>query len=144
MDGMRICPPGSVPEGAPCCRCAAESRGWDRIAGKPYCPDCQEGVVIGEAVPIIERTEKRRCTVCAFEGTVRFLTFPLNNLRAVEMDLCPEHLRGLMARRLGVHAFSQLRRQLGQFAISVNDVFLLHEAFYDVNGRALQPAADPL
>src|SRR5262249_49903236 len=101
-------------------------------------------VVIGEAAPIIERTERRRCTACASEGTVRFLTFPLNSTSAVEMDLCPEHLRSLLARRLGVHAFSQIRRQLGPLDVRVNDNFLLHDAFYDLNGRALQPAADPL
>src|SRR5262245_36264080 len=122
MDGIRICPPGNVPAGAPCCRCAGVSPGWDRIAGKPYCPDCQEAVIVGTAAPIIERSEKNRCTVCASEGTVRFLTFPLQAPHAVEMDLCPEHLRGLLARRLGVHAFSQLRRQLTHLGLQVNDI----------------------
>lgn len=144
MDSMRIRPPDAVPVGALCCRCAGQAPGWDRIAGKPYCPDCQESVIVGDAPPIIERTERHRCTVCASEGTVQFLTFPLHSSEAIELDLCPEHLRGLLARRLGVHAFSQLRRQFTHLGISVNDVFLLHDAFYDSNGRALQPAVEPL
>jgi hypothetical protein len=144
MDGMRICPPGSVPLGISCCRCAGVARGWDRITEKAYCPDCQEAIVSGQAEPIIERTQKQRCTICSSEGTVRFCTFPLNALQAVEMDLCPEHLRGLLSRRLGTHAFAQLRRQLAQLGLSVNDIFLLHDAFYDPQGRALQPASEPL
>ncbi len=144
MDGMKICPPGSVPLGVPCCRCASHARGWDRIADKAYCPDCQEAIVIGQADPIVERTQKRRCTVCSSEGTVPFCTFPLNALQAVEMDLCPEHLRRLLSRRLGTHAFAQLRRQLTQLGLNVNDIFLLHDAFYDTQGRALQPATEPI
>jgi hypothetical protein len=120
------------------------ARGWDRIADKAYCPDCQEAVVVGRAEPIIERTRKQRCAVCSAEGTVAFGSFPLNSLQAIEVELCPEHLRGLLGRRLGTHAFAQLRRQLAQLGLSVNDIFLLHDAFYDPQGRALQPAADPL
>ncbi len=98
MDSIRIRPPDAVPVGALCCRCAGQAPGWDRIAGKPYCPDCQESVIVGDAPPIIERTERHRCTVCASEGTVRFLTFPLHSSEAIELDLCPEHLRGLRLR----------------------------------------------
>jgi hypothetical protein len=144
MEGMRICPPNSIHLNVACCRCSGLARGWDRIADKAYCPDCQEGVVIGEAAPIVERTERKRCTICSAEGTVRFLTFPLNSLQSVEMDLCPEHLRALLGRRLGTHAFAQLRRQLAHLGLNVNDIFLLHDAFYDPQGRPLQPAADPL
>jgi hypothetical protein len=144
MDNMRLGSAGSVPPGVPCCLCGALGRGWDRLAGKPYCPNCQEAMVQGETPPLIERAEKRRCTVCNTEGTLAFLTFPLNSPRPLEMDLCPEHLRALLARRLGMHAFIQLRRQLEAFELKVGDVFLLHEAFYDRNGRALQPAVEPL
>ena len=31
-----------------------------------------------------------------------------------------------------------------QQGLNVNDIFLLHDAFYDLHGRALQPATDPL
>ncbi|HYT94697.1 MAG TPA: hypothetical protein VEL76_38630 [Gemmataceae bacterium] len=143
MDGMRISPPGSIALWVPCCRCGSVAQGWDRIAEKPYCPNCEEAIIIGEAPPLIERTDKGRCTICACLGTVRYLTFPHNSLYAVDMDLCPEHLRCLLGRRLGTHAFAQLRRQLEKLGINVGDVFLLHEAFYDMNGRALQPASDP-
>src|SRR5262245_60034923 len=143
MDSTRTYPPDSVPLWVPCCRCSAAAKGWDRIVGKPYCPNCEEALATGEGPPFVERTEKNRCTVCNCAGTVRFLTFPLNMAVAVEMDLCPEHLRGLLGRRLGAHAFAQLRRRLHAVGVDVGNVFLLHDAFYDAHGRALQPAIEP-
>jgi hypothetical protein len=127
---------------SPCCRCGEGERRWDRIAGKPYCPNCQEELAVGEAPPLVERTERARCTICAHVGTVRFLTFPLHAQEAVEFDLCPEHLRALLGRRLGPHAYAQVARQLSQLGIDVEDVFLLHSAFYDSDGRALYPAVE--
>ena len=59
------------------------------------------------------------------------------------MDLCAKHLRGFLGRKLGGYAYTQLRRQLAAVGIDVHDVFLLHEAFYDAQGRALQPTAEP-
>jgi hypothetical protein len=32
---------------------------------------------------------------------------------------------------------------LSRLGFTIQDVFLLHDAFYDDNGRALQPAGDP-
>jgi hypothetical protein len=58
----------------------------------------------------------------------------------VEIDLCPEHLRGLLGRRLSAPAFGQLRRRLQQLGLDVERIFLLHDAFYDPQGKALQPA----
>jgi len=142
MESIRLASPDSIFPKIPCCRCGDESRFWDRIAGKTYCPNCTEELALGEADPIIERTDKRRCTVCHHLGTVRFLTFPLNSRRPVEMDLCSEHLRALVGRRLGPHAFEQLRRQLVSLDLEVADIFLLHEAFYDPQGRAIQPAIE--
>jgi hypothetical protein len=126
----------------PCCRCGQADRYWDRIAGKPFCPNCQEALVLGEAPPLIERTEKNHCAVCTQFGTVRYWTLPLHAETGVEMDLCAEHLRCLLGRRLGPHAFQQLRRQLEQMDVGVEDVFLLHGAFYDRFGRALRPAGE--
>jgi hypothetical protein len=126
----------------PCCRCNEGNRHWDRIAGKAYCPACLEALAIGESDPIVEPVEKNRCAVCFHQGTVRFLTFPLHSSRPVELDLCSEHLRALVSRRLGPHAFEQLRRQLFALGLEVGVIFLLHEAFYDHNGRALQPAGE--
>ncbi len=142
MDSIRMAPPEAFAQEADCSRCAESTGPWDRIVGKPYCPNCQELLALGMAAPLIERTEKRRCIICNCVGTVRFATFPLQLGRAVEMDLCPEHLRGLLGRRLGAHAFQQLRRQLSILGVDVSDVFLLHEAFYDPLGRALQPARE--
>jgi hypothetical protein len=142
MDSIRLAPTGSVFPQIPCCRCGDNTRSWDRLAGKTYCPNCTEALAIGDADPIVERTDKRRCTVCHHLGTIRFLTFPLNSRRPVEMDLCSEHLRALVARRLGPHAFEQLRRQLFALGLEVTEIFLLHEAFYDDQGRAIQPAGE--
>ena len=97
---------------------------------------------MGEGDPLVARTDRKRCAVCHHLGTVRFVSFPLHSRRPVEMDLCPEHVRGLVARRLGPHAFEQLRRQLHGLGLDAAEVFLLHEAFYDEQGRALQPAVE--
>jgi hypothetical protein len=142
VDSLRILPKDSLPALVACCRCAQLDRPWDRIADKAYCPNCQELIAVGEAPPLIERTEKKRCAACDVLGTVTFRTFPLGKASAIEIDLCPEHLRGLLARRLGPHACHQLRRQLQALDLRVEDVFLLHGAFYDDNGRALQPAIE--
>jgi hypothetical protein len=142
MDSVRLSPADSVFPQIPCCRCADGHRWWDRICGKTYCPNCLEALAVGEADPLVERTDRRRCAVCHHQGTVRYLTFPLNCRRPVELDLCAEHLRALVGRRLGPHAFDQLRQQLVALGLDVALIFLLHEAFYDCHGRALQPAVE--
>ncbi len=143
MDSLRLAPSQSIPGTVPCCRCSTAERRWDRIAGKPYCPECQESLVLGLAAPLVERTEKNQCAVCSRVGTVRYLTFPLQTKTPVEIDLCAEHLRALMGRRLGPYAFHQLRRRLHLLGLGVELIFLLHDAFYDEYGHALQPAAEP-
>ena len=142
MDSFRIAPSAAEPAVLPCCRCASAERSWDRIAGKPFCPECQESLVMGLADPLVERTEKNRCGACNRLGTVRFLTFPLQAALPLEIDFCPEHLRALLGRRLSVAAFAQIRRRLRAFGLSVDFIFLLHDAFYDRHGRALQPALE--
>jgi hypothetical protein len=144
MDNLRLCSPEEVTTSVPCCRCAAVAVTWDRIIDQPYCPNCQEALATGEAPPLIAKTEKNHCTVCNCVGTVRYMTVPLNSTNPIVMDLCPEHLRGLLGRRLGNHAFIHLRRRLAKLGIDVADVFLLHDAFYDANGRALQPAIETI
>ena len=142
MESLRLAPADSIFPKIPCSRCADQSRWWDRIAGKTYCPNCMEALAMGEGPPMIERTDRRRCAVCHHLGTVRYVTFPLHSRRPIEMELCSEHVRALVARRLGPHAYEQLRRQLHALGMEVADVFLLHDAFYDDHGRALQPAAE--
>ncbi len=142
MENMRLAPVDSVFPKIPCCRCGDQSRWWDRIAGKTYCPNCLEALVLGEAEPIVEKTDRRRCAICHHLGTTRYLTFPLHSRRPIEMDLCAEHMRSLSARKLGQHAFEQMRRQFQTLNIDVSEIFLLHEAFYDSRGRALQPAVE--
>lgn len=142
MDQVRLAPAESVFPKIPCCRCADGMRSWDRIAGKTYCPNCLESLAVGDAEPLVERCDRRRCAICHHLGTTRYLTFPLHSRRPVEFDLCSEHLRAMVGRRLGPHAFEQLRRQLVALELEVREIFLLHEAFYDDQGRALQPAVE--
>jgi hypothetical protein len=134
---MRLAPNVSL---VSCCRCGRDGRPWDRLGDKAYCPDCQEAIVLGLAAPLREHTERNACAVCGRVGTMRFLTFPLHADAAVEIDLCPEHLRGLWGRCLGPHAYHQLRRSLRSLRLDVGQVFLLHDTFYDLQGRALRPA----
>ena len=143
MDSLRKPTNYPMPPLVPCCRCDSAERHWDRIAGKAYCPECQEALVLGMAEPLVERTEKKCCAACGRVGTVCYLTFPLQSTAPVEMDLCPEHVRALLGRRLGPYAFHQLRRRLHSLGLGVELIFLLHEAFYDEQGRALQPAVEP-
>lgn len=142
MERLRIAPASSVTSLLTCSRCTAGDRHWDQIAGKPYCPNCQEALIQGEAPPLVERPEKHRCVVCNRQGTLRFLTYPLHADHPVEMDLCAEHLRSLLGRKLTPYAFQQLRRQLQALNFKSDEVFLLHGEFYDRNGRALRPAED--
>ncbi len=142
MECVRLAPAESVFPKLPCCRCADRARFWDRIGGKTYCPGCLEAVITGEAIAIRERADRRRCAICHHPVTLRYLTFPLQSRRPVEFDLCGEHLRALAARRLGPHAFTQLRRQLTRIGLDVAMIFLLHDAFYDDHGRALQPVSE--
>src|SRR5262249_34797603 len=111
MNGIRLVSRDDLLSPSPCCRCSQCDVRWDRIAAKVYCPNCQEALILGETEPLIERTEKRRCAICNDVGTVSFQTYPLQASQPVDIDLCPEHLRGLLGRRLGPHAFHQLRRQ---------------------------------
>jgi hypothetical protein len=143
MDSLRLLAEGGTPAVAACCRCGEGDGNWDRIAGKAYCPACQEAIILGVARPLAEPTERKPCAACSHVGIVCFLTFPLHTAAPVEIDLCSEHLRNLLGRRLGPHAFHQLQRQLRILGLETEQIFLLHEAFYDGNGRALQPAAEP-
>jgi hypothetical protein len=143
MDSLRTAPSQVTSTVLSCCRCDSPEQNWDRIAGKAYCPECQEALILGLTAPLTERTEENTCAACGRKGTVRYLTFPLQSSTAIEIDLCPEHLRCLLGRRLGPYAFHQLRRRLHLLGLGVQLIFLLHEAFYDENGRALQPAQEP-
>jgi hypothetical protein len=140
---MRRASPGSYALWKPCCRCGASALGWDRINGKPYCPNCEEAIVLGESEPLVETTLRRPCSACHTVGAVTLQLFPRQSSQPLEVDLCPEHLRRLLARRLGKAAYAELRRQLSCLGVEVHEIFLLHEAFYDSFGRALQPAQEP-
>ena len=140
MERLRIKHLDTVPPMAPCFRCGAGGRQWDRIAGNPLCPNCQEALVLGEVPALRELGDKEPCTVCARRVTVKFLTLPLNADLPVELSLCSEHLSCLLARKLGPYAFIQIRRQLRALSLATDDVFLLHGEFYDQHGHALRPA----
>src|SRR5262245_10128832 len=135
MSTVRLLSADRVPTQVPCCRCQAPGLGWDRIVDKPYCPDCEEALAQGEAEPLIERAEPTPCSICGRGGTLRYLTFPLESAMPVEMHLCGRHVRDLLARRLERTAFHHLRRQLAGIRVNVGCIFLLHDAFYDAEGR---------
>src|SRR3954453_3138229 len=123
MDSLRLALPESVPPDLACTRCGAEASGWDRIVEEAICPSCEERLAVGEGPALVARAEKKRCTICHALGTVRFLTFPLHSTRPVVIELCGEHLRALLGRRLSINAFHQLRRQLQVLGISCAELF---------------------
>jgi hypothetical protein len=75
-------------------------------------------------------------------GTIPVVTVPLR-AKPVAIDLCSTHLRALLGRGLEPGAFLELARQLQAAGLAPGRIFLLHEAFYDRHGRALQPVGDP-
>lgn len=143
MDNMRMVASHPVKHTPPCSRCGRDDHPWDRIADRAYCPDCQEEIILGLSRPFKARTEKRACAACGRTGTVRYVTQPRQTATALEIDLCAAHLRGLLGRRLDAQDYHQLRRRLRSMGVSVERVFLLHDVFYDIEGNALCPAADP-
>lgn len=143
MEGLRMVPGEGATRLAPCTRCRASGCPWDRVAGRPICPDCQEQLALGEGEPLVERLRKDPCAACGEVGTVSFLTYPLHSPDPLQLDLCPQHFHALLGRRLDRYAFRRLSRQLDRLGLSARQVFLLHEAFYDPRGYPLQPIPGP-
>ncbi len=139
MDALRFVPRDQVDPSEPCSRCGASGCRWDRLGERPCCPDCQERLAQGVADPFVALTHKRPCAVCGRNASLGLLTFPLGSKSAVEMDLCPNHFRALLGRSLDPRGYRALRRRLEALRLTPRNVFLLHEAFYDDLGRALQP-----
>src|SRR5437879_2941236 len=90
MNSIRLAAADSFNLWQPCCRCGDVALGWDRIAGKSYCPACEEAIMQGEGEPLIEMTRRRPCNACQRAGSVTVHTFPLKSSQALELDLCPE------------------------------------------------------
>src|SRR5262249_39840881 len=106
MDSIRLASKDSFALWQPCCRCGTNALGWARIAGNPYCPDCQEAIIQGDSEPLIEQTQRLPCTACHALGSITVQTFPRRSSYPLEMQLCPEHLRGLLSRSLAVSTFA--------------------------------------
>lgn len=123
----------------PCMGCGRVGGQWDRVAGRVLCPDCVESLAQGEGHPLVARTEQSCCAACDQKRTVAYVTYPLDTEKALQMDLCHEHVRALLGRRLGPKAFRQLCERLLEKGMRVEQIFLLHDEFYDAFGRALQP-----
>ncbi len=143
MEGLRLITASEHSVMVACSRCQGSGCPWDRIGTQAICPDCQEQLALGEGEPLIERLVRHRCAVCGQMGTVRYVTFPLHTRDHLEIDLCPAHFHALLGRRLDRYAYRQLSRQLKALGLSVRQVFLLHEAFYDERGHPLQPVPEP-
>jgi hypothetical protein len=143
MTGLRIVAgTGEVPM-IPCIRCQADGCPWDRIADKAICPDCQEKLALGEGPPLVEKPDGANCcAICDQPGTVRYLTYPLHSKAPLEIELCADHLQALLYRRLDRLAFQRLVERLESLSVTTQQVFLLHNAFYDAGGRPLQPIVE--
>lgn len=126
-----------------CSRCRNQERLWDRVGSRTYCPGCQEAILLGEHEPLRERVQRGVCLICSCERIVRFVTYPLHRQQGIEMELCPGHLRELLGRRLKAGAYFQVVRRLRHLGLKANEVFLLHDEFYDHDGLARLPVADP-
>ena len=139
MEGLRRLRDLEGSSAQPCSRCGAAGCPWDRIAGRPLCPDCQETLALGEGPPLRQPPGPQPCAICRRVGALPYQTLPLRGPGPVEIDLCGGHLEALLARRLDRPAFQRLEQLLRAAGIDVKQVFLLHEAFYDLHGRSLQP-----
>ena len=137
----RLCSPVSA-WADPCGRCGAVGCPWDRIAGAPMCPDCQEALAVGEGPVLRARMEPGPCAICRRAGTLSYLTQPLRALESVEIDLCGGHFEALLGRRLDRRAYNRLAGLFQAAGVDVRQVFLLHEAFYDPRGKPLQPVPE--
>ncbi len=142
MEGLRWLHGQITSTHQPCSRCQASGCPWDYLAGKPVCPDCQELLARGEGEPLIERAERSPCVICQEIGVLRLQTVPLNGPGPLEIDLCGSHLQALLRRRLDRIAFGELSTRLGELGVRPNEIFLLHEAFYDELGHPLQPVPE--
>ena len=142
MDDVREVAAETPAAPVPCVHCRATGSTWDRVAGLPFCPDCQERLAHGETEALRLRAAPRPCAVCRHPGSVPFRTHPLRAAAPVEFDLCAVHFRALFRRGLDHAAFHHLVRKLRRVGVTPGQVFLLHEAFYDRHGRALQPVPD--
>ena len=71
----------------PLCRCADQSRPWDRIAARPM-PNCLEALAIGDADRSSTESHRRRCAACHYLDHVRFLSFPLHPPTHRNRPLC--------------------------------------------------------
>lgn len=139
MPSMRRLPANRV-HPQPCCRCGDSTMRWDQLARKTYCPNCLEELAAGNAdPPLSEPTQKGVCAACNHVGTISFLTWPLNRDDPVEFDLCNEHVQAVAGRRLRPYPFELLKNQLIELGLDVSQIFLLHGAFYNQDGAALQP-----
>jgi hypothetical protein len=142
MEGLRLVSGTGQSPLAPCSRCQATGCPWDRIGDHVVCPDCQEQLALGEGEALVERLRKQSCAVCSEVGTVRYLTFPLHARDPMEIDLCPQHFHAFLGRRLDRYAYRALSRALQALGLTVRQIFLLHEAFYDERGHPLQPVRE--
>ena len=119
MESLRLAPADSIFPKIPCSRCADHSRGGTGSSAKPIARTASKRWRGERRSPLWKKPIAGVVAICHHLGTVRYVTFPLHSRRPVEMELCSEHLRALIVRRLGPHGFEQLRRQLHNLGIEV-------------------------
>lgn len=125
-----------------CALCKMKGCPWDEIDSVPLCPDCLEGLAAGEIEAVkFSVIRSAHCCICRSLGAVRFVTVPLRTPAhmVTTLGFCPLHLRALVGRSLDHKDFGYLAVLLAAFGLRTYQVFLLHEAFYDQDGRAVDP-----
>lgn len=126
----------------PCCRCGANNNVWDKVGPHPICYECQEKLAANACEVWRFATRHGRCAVCDEAQVVPFASLPVHAGKALEIELCGQHLRDVLGRRLSKRAFRVLRAVLEDAGISTGEIFLLHGAFYNERGNALQPVEE--
>ena len=146
MRFLHNAPPRCPASRPPCSHCNFPGIAlFDRVGDVVVCPDCQALAVRGELSPALALSLNvgRACLFCNQTGTIPFVTWPLHGERALEFDLCPDHLRALLGRRLEPDQLRQVHRHLYSIGLQPRQVFLLCEAFYDeATGKALLPVPE--
>ncbi len=139
----------------PCDVCKSTGCPWDRLGYDPrtgdwktICPDCQQEAVVSGTHARFHLVWGH-CVCCddPFTGcrggfprkVTPVLTFPLHTKRVLRLEFCAAHFHEFVGRRLGSWRLIILHRRLHWLGVCPRRVFLLHEAFYDHAGKALQP-----
>ncbi len=141
-------PPGLLGRAAGCVRRTAEQLLGDPIASRPTPPEVQSaGPASLFVVCILLLIISTGSLIFSYGTGSRMWARMFFRLAEAEDRVVPlaaagaggGHCEALLGRRLDRSAFRRLKLLLQAAGVSANEIFLLHEAFYDRQGRSLQP-----